>query len=118
MNGGGDGILPIGRGRAISHIDYDIIISVRLAGVSTPHDRFIKAAHVTASTPARPSTWCWHGWRAKFAAKTGRVEQTYFLLLSFLLRHHARSWASEYAAFWNLAVSDMFSSRVIRQMAV
>ena len=33
-----------------------LIISDRLAGVSTPHDRFIKTALVTASTPAHPST--------------------------------------------------------------
>jgi hypothetical protein len=30
-----------------------------------------------------------------------RVEQGYFSQLLFLLRHHARSLASEKAAFWN-----------------
>ncbi len=39
-----------------------------------------------------------------------RVKQGYFSLLSFLQRHHARSWASEKAAIWNLAVSGMVSS--------
>jgi hypothetical protein len=38
-----------------------------------------------------------------------RVEQGHFSRLSFLLCHHASSRASAKAAFWNLAVSDMFS---------
>ena len=41
----------MGRGRA-PHI---LIISDRLADVSTPHFRFIKTPHVSASTPAHPS---------------------------------------------------------------
>jgi hypothetical protein len=32
-----------------------LIISDRLPDVSTPHDRFIKTPHVSASTPAHPS---------------------------------------------------------------
>ncbi len=39
----------------ISHIDY-VGQTDTTADVSTPHFRFIKTPHVSASTPAHPST--------------------------------------------------------------